>query len=196
MLQPGEQTTRIILWEIDDPSKHDDPRFHWSPERPLKLPDGSELSGPKGTSLAALRERFGGDEIEIDVPSFAAERLPNVLADRGRKVKLSISDWLDSDPERTYLIISHRYRPTAERAAEEKAQRGADTPFPPEAEAVRQEWRTALEAGDEDRARDLKRQLDAKVGALNWVKPYAHPDEGVEIQPGVYLLDARPQAGA
>jgi len=196
MLQPGEQATQIILWEIDDPSKRDDQRFWWPSEQPLKLPDGRELSGPKGTSVAALRKLFDGDEIELDVPppSSPVRRLPGGLAEGGRKVKVSISGWLDSDPERTYVIISHSYRPTAEEAADEKARRGDKSPFSPDTEAVRQEWLAALEAGDEDRAAELKAQLDEKLSAQNWLKPYAQPNEGVEIQPGVYLLDVRPSA--
>jgi hypothetical protein len=56
MLQPGEQATQIVLWEIDDPAKRDDAAF-WRDGRPL------------GSSLAALRARRGGDVIELPVPT-------------------------------------------------------------------------------------------------------------------------------
>jgi hypothetical protein len=165
MLQPGEQATQIVLWEVDDPSKQDDRAF-WRDGR------------PQGSSLAVLRERFGGDEIEL--PLFPGERT----------LKLSTADW--GDPERTQVIVVHHRRPTAEQVAEEKASRGGVSPFPPDAEEVRQRWLAALEAGD-PAAPELHRDFDRRLAAHGWHKPVAQPKDGVELEPGVYLLDARPQ---
>ena len=83
---------------------------------------------------------------------FLADRLPVTMAEGARTVKVSTADWGGSDPERTYVIVSHHRRPTAEAAAEEKARRGDTSPFPPEAEALRQKWLAALEADDRERA--------------------------------------------
>jgi hypothetical protein len=195
MLQPGEQTTRIILWEVDDPSKLGDPRFWWPTEQPFTLSDGRELRGPKGISLAKLRARSGSDEIELDVlpPSIRADRPADATSEGVRKVKISTADWGGSDPQRTYVIVSHRYRPTAEEAADEKARRGEASPFPSDAEALRQKWLAALEAGDQERAAELNARFEERLGKQGWLKPYAHPNQGVEIQPSVYLLDMRPQ---
>lgn len=193
MLQPGEQATRILLWETDDPSKHDDSRFWWSSEQRLRLPDGRELSGPKGTSLAELRERSGGDEIELEVPPprFHHRQTLRRDTDGGRTIKISTADW--GDPDRTFVIISHSYRPTAEEAAEEKARRGDGSPFPADAEAVRHKWLAALEAGEQEAAAELEAKFDETLAKQGWIKPYGQPNDGVEIQRGVYLLDARPQ---
>jgi hypothetical protein len=87
MLQLGERSTQIVLWEVDDPAKRGDGAFWW--------PDG-----PKGHPLAAWRERSGGEEIELPV-------------DLGeRTVRLSTAEW--GDPERTYvLVVTHSRRPEA-----------------------------------------------------------------------------------
>jgi hypothetical protein len=195
MLQPGEQTTQIVLWELDDPTKHGDPSFWWPSEHRFELPQGRELSGPKGSSLADLRKQFGGDDVELAVPppGIAAARRSGATAEEPRKLKVSTAGWGGSEPDRTYVIISHHYRPTAEEAAEEKARRGGASPFPPAAEAMRQRWLAALEAGDRAEAAELKAEFDEQLGQQGWRKPYAQPCAGVEIQPGVYLLDARPQ---
>jgi hypothetical protein len=165
MLQPGEQATQIVLWEVDDPSKQDDRAF-WRDGR------------PQGSTLAALRERLGCDVVELPVPWGEGT------------LRLDTAGW--GDPERTQVIVVHHRRPTAEQVAEEKARRGGASPFPPDAEEVRQRWLAALEAGDPGAA-ELQVDFDRRLAAHGWHKPVAQPKDGVELEPGVFLLDARPQ---
>ncbi len=70
--------------------------------------------------------------------------------------------------------------------------------FPPELEAIRKEWLAALAADDDDRAAELRRQLDASLKEHGFFKRNAlsawDPDRATEVQPGVFVQDERPSS--
>ena len=190
---PGERRTKIIVWDIDDPTKKGDPRYWWDEKQLSRLrefsPDMPDLSGkPKGQSLASLQRRADCGEVELGLPA-----LPD--GGQGESVRVSLSRWSDADPERTYLIVSHERRPTGE---EQEAIRAQGFPWPPEVEAIRQDWLAALAAEKPDRAAELRRRLDASLKDHGFSKPGElsawNADKATEIQPRVFVQDERPEA--
>ncbi len=188
---PGESRTTIIVWEIDDPAKEGDARYWWDEREVSRLrelaPDIPDLSGkPRGQSLASLRRRADSDDVEIGVPDLLSGR-------EARSVRLSLDHWSGADPERTYLIIAHERSPTEE---ERESARAKGIPWPPEVEAVRQEWLAALAAEDAERSAALRERLDAVFEEHGFWPGHRSPwnhERATEIQPGVFVQDERPE---
>src|SRR5262249_20861376 len=144
--------TVLIVWEIDDPAKAGDARYWWSEEDAERLrgfmPEAPDLAGrPKGAPLGSLRAADGAVELSI----------PDIDHDREDRILVSIDSLREADPARTYVIVTHRRRASAEQI---------EPPWPPEVEAMRREWVGALADQDTGRAHGLKRALDAELEAL------------------------------
>jgi hypothetical protein len=193
--KPGESRTQIVVWEIDDPSKRDDPRYWWAAEEVERLKGLSDelpdLTGrPKGQSLASLRQQAEGDEVELVHPIVRSGADHDV-----RRVRIPLTQWRDADPERTYLIVTHLRPPTDEEQDKRKAE---GMPWPDEVEALRQEWLAAEAAGQGERATDARARLDAELAGLGFLKPRRisawEPSRAVELRPGVFVQDERPSA--
>ncbi len=162
---PGESRTTIIVWAIDDPSKAGDRRYWWHAddvERLRKLSaDTPELAGrPKGQSLESLRRRADGDEVELVHPA-----LPDGASTAS--VRIPLTQWRDADPERTYLIIAHGRRPTAD---EQEARKAKGFPWPDEVEALRQEWLAAERAEEGERSVEARRRFDVALAERGFSK--------------------------
>jgi hypothetical protein len=174
----------IIVWESDDPTKLGDRRY-WidgqEAERVHRLAPGlAGLAGtPRGLRLASVLPAAGAD-VEIGVPG------------PGGSVRLPLSLFAGTDPERTFLIVTHRRAPTeAERAVVRKR----PPPWPPEVEELRQAWLRADAAGDSARATELRAELDGALEAAGFrtsrdALPW-DPGRAVELQPGVFFQDER-----
>ena len=193
--RPGESRTQIIVWEIDDPSKRDDPRYWWTAEQVERLKALSDewpdlTDRPKGQSLASLRQQAEGDEVELVHPSALSGG-----ADAVRRVRIPLTQWHDADPERTYLIVTHHRRPAAEEQEKRKVE---GMPWPDEVETLRQQWLTAEAAGETHRATDARTRFDAELARLGFRKPREmsawEPSRAVELRPGVFVQDERPPA--
>jgi len=144
---PGESRTTVIVWETDDETKVGDPRYWWTEadaERvrrlALDLPD--PVGRPKGFSLASLRQQAENDQVEW------------IFGDT--RMRFSLSLWEEADPDRTYLIVGHQHKPTAE---EQMIIDQEGSRFPPEVEEVRQKLRAAVEAHNDEQAQELRDQL-------------------------------------
>jgi hypothetical protein len=187
---PGGRRTTIVVWNVDDPAKTGDIRYWWDEQEVSRLrelsPAMPDLSGkPRGRSLASLQREAKDGEVELGVPG-----LPDGSA--VESVRLSLSRWSDADPERTYLIITHGRRPTAE---EQEVRRAEGFRWPEDVEALRQEWLAALAAESVDRAAELRQQLDTAFKEHGFFKfgersPW-NPERATEIHPGVFVQDER-----
>ena len=189
-LGPGETRTKIVVWDIHDPAKKDDPGYWWDERDAAQVralaPDMPDLSGrPRGNSLAGYIRRGDSEEIELPFPGLDDGVETETL-------RVSLRHFGGSDPERTFLIVTQEQAPTEEESKEIKA-RGL--PWPDEVETLRQEWLAALAANEHERAAELSEQLDAAFEEHGFSKPTRTPlltVEAVEIQPGVFLQDERP----
>ena len=190
---PGGSRTTIVVWDIDDPTKQGDARYWWDEAEITRLrelsPNMPNLSGkPRGRSLDSLQREAEDGEVEVGVPALPDGR-------PAQSVRISLSRWSDADPERTYLIVTHGRRSTAE---EQEVLRAKGFPWPEEVEALRQEWLSALAAELPDRAAELRQQLDAAFKEHGFFKlgdrwPW-DPERATEIQPDVFVQDERPEA--
>jgi hypothetical protein len=189
--RPGEQRTVVILWNADDTTKAGDPRYWWTEEETAKwrnhLPESSpDLAGrPKGQLLASFLVSEGSDEVELVRP--ASEGTEE------RTMRFSIPRGAGANPERTYLIVQHQRRPND---AEQQELKQKGFPWPETVETLRQEWLAALADKDDQRAGELRRELDAAFKEHGFRKPTDtspwNPDRAVQVQPGVWLQDERP----
>lgn len=205
---PGTWQTQIVVWEVDDPSKLEQPQFWWTARevgqlmRTASPEDAGRLAvagTPKGRSLADLRAEFGGDEVEVRVGRFPAgslgtpspEHAALLEARPAYAARFSLRHWADADRRRTRLLISNSYTPTEGQREAYKAL----FPEPPEIEELREAWFAALKAGDPSAA-ELREQLDAELiprghvcvpGLWIW-----NPNTAVEIGPTVFVRDERP----
>ena len=189
--RPGEQRTVVIIWNADDPTKAGDARYWWSDDEAARwrshFPECSrDLAGqPKGQRLASFLVSEGSDEVELVRP--ALDRMDE------RTMRFSIPEAAKDDPERTYLIVQHQRRPSD---AEQEELKHRGFPWPDEVEALRQRWLAAIADKDDERAAQLRRELDAAFEKRGFRKPTDfspwNPDRAVEVQPGVWLQDERP----
>jgi len=191
--QPGESRTHLIVWEIDDPSKRDDPRYWWTAEHVERLRavagEPPDLTGrPKGQSLASLRQQAEGDEVELVHPLD-----PSGGVDDVRRVRIPLTQWRDADPDRTYVMITHARRPTHE---EQETRKAEVMPWPDAVEALRREWLAAEASGHTERATGARARFDAELHRLGFRRPRDltpwDPSKAVELQPGVFVQDERP----
>jgi hypothetical protein len=181
---PGESRTTIIVWEIDDPSKSDDPRYWWQADEIEHLrklsSDMPDIAGrPRGESLGSLRRRAERDEVE--------------LGGVHGSVRIPLGHWRDADPERTYLIIMHVRRPTAD---EQEAMKAEWLSWDFEVEMLRQEWLAAEGAGEHGEAAEARRRFEAALTQRGFRKacdssPW-DPERAHELLPGVFVQDERP----
>jgi len=182
-----------VVWDIDDPAKAGDARYWWDEDEVSRLrelsADMPDLTGkPRGRSLASLQREAESGTVELGVPE-----LPDGTP--AQSVRVSLSRWSDDDPERTYLIVTHGRKPTAE---EQEALRAKGFPWPDEVEALRQEWLAALAAELPAKAAERRRQLDTAFKEHGFFKfgerwPW-DPERATEIQPGVFVQDERLEA--
>lgn len=188
---PGQSRTTIVVWEIDDPTKRDDPRYWWNTDEVERLQtlsaDLPDLAGkPKGQSLASLQRRAAGDDVELIHPGRAADA-------ETASVRIPLGQWRDADPERTYLIIAHDRAPTGE---EQEAMKGKGPPWPNPVEALRKEWLEAEASGHDARSKNARERFDAALAELGFRKarditPW-DPERATELRPGVFVQDERP----
>ena len=205
---PGTWQTHIVVWDVDDPSKAGDPAWFWSAEdvgalmRTAQPEDAGRLvmaGRPKGNSLASLRERHGGDEVELHAGLLPDERPADMPAERwallssrpGHTARFSLAPWRDADPRTTRFIISHCWQPKDD----ELAVNSGLGDQPPELVEARKQWLAAIRAGDPS-AGELRKQVDALMeeagihnfaGSGTWNEKRAS-----ELAPGVFVLDERP----
>jgi hypothetical protein len=188
---PGERRTKIIVWEVDDPKKQDDPHYWWLADDVERLrkkaPDFPDLTGrPKGESLASLRRRANAGQVDLTPLRFPHDPAPT-------PVHLPLDQWMDADPERTFFIIAHQRAPTNE---EQEERRAEGFPWPGEAEAYRQQWLAAEALGDKVQAAQARKRFDAMLADLGFRKardlsPW-NPERATEIRPGIFVQDERP----
>jgi hypothetical protein len=193
--EPGQSRTKIIVWEIDDPSKQGDGRYWWlrADVQLLqgKMTDFPDLTGrPRGESLASLRRRADAGQVDLTRPRFPHDPAP-------KPAWLPLDPWMDADPERTFFIIAHQRAPTKEEQEERKAE---GFPWPGEAEAYRQQWLAADALGDKVRAVQARQRFDAMLAELGFRKardlsPW-NPERATEVRPGVFVQDERPSRPA
>jgi hypothetical protein len=81
---PVEFKLQVVAFNADDAS-----------HPTVTMGDGSVR--PAGLSIAELRKRFGGDEGEVRDLS-------------GKTHFVSLKPWADSDPDKTFIIISFQYK--------------------------------------------------------------------------------------
>jgi hypothetical protein len=179
----GESHTTIIVWEIDDPSKSDDPRYWWQADEVERLrrlsSDMPDITGrPRGESLGSLRRRAERDEVELGGVSGS--------------VRIPLGHWRDDDPERTYLIIMHVRRPTAD---EQEAMKAEWPPWDFEVDKLQQAWLAAEGAGEHGTAAEARRRFEAALAQrgfrnARYSSPW-DPERAHELLPGVFVQDER-----
>ena len=165
--QLGEVRCVVVAWRLDDPAVQDDGRFWLTvPEQAVSVlgrPAGA--IAPKGQTLACLRARATGDELELLNP---------VTRERER---FSLERWSAADPERTYVIVAFEHftppasgTPDPERGATTSPIGGVRTSvkleLSDEAKRIRarqaelqREFRAARDHHDDRRMRELSPQL-------------------------------------